>query len=79
MSQPSAYSCGYTTSFTDAAGLVHEYCFIDNNNDVTLTWSQAQGACLSLNYSSLITPTTQELMDNLWGMDNTHLFVLLID
>ena len=30
-----------------------EYCYISDTSDGSLTWSHAQGACLSLNYTSL--------------------------
>ncbi len=73
LTRPGPYSCGYTTTNNESSGIVHEYCFLTTST--SLTWSQAQGACVSVNYTMLVSPTSQEMLDNLSSIDNNYLYV----
>lgn len=67
----SSYGSGYsvfkTSSYT-LGGRSLDYASIKSSTDNSLTWSQAQGACISLGYTGLAIPdtanTAQMLFDN---------------
>lgn len=66
----SNYYCNKTASYT-LGGRSLDYCYI-KSTDGSLTWSQGQGACLSLNYTSLAiadTPNTAQMIyDNIYTL-----------
>ena len=55
----SNYQCYQKVTYTNvSSGIAIDYCSIKQDN--SLTWTQAQGACMSLNYSLAVIDTADK-------------------
>lgn len=64
--------CTVESTFVDSKGGATDFCAVTSFNG-TMTWSRAQGVCLSLNYSSLAIIDTREKENFFYTTDGQHI------
>lgn len=70
---PTSYQCKYKSTYTTPGGMTYKYCVVAP--DTSLTWTQAQGACIALGYTSTLVMDSSDKLNFFLTDDNNYLYV----